>query len=58
MEERESVDAGLRQIAFLDSEIAAVDRVIARQALGWPQIRRLMTVPGVTSAMTGSFKPS
>ena len=45
-EERESVDAGLRHIAFMDAEIAAVDRLIARQALAWPEIRRLMTVPG------------
>lgn len=47
LEERESVDAGLRQIAFLDAEIAAVDKLIARQALDWPEIRRLMTVSGV-----------
>jgi transposase len=47
VEERESVDAGLRQIAFMDSEIAAVDRLIAQQALDWPEIRRLMTVSGV-----------
>ena len=39
LEERESVDAGLRQIAFLDAEIAAVDKLIARQALDWPEIR-------------------
>jgi hypothetical protein len=47
VEERESVDAGLRHIGFTDSELAAVDRLIARQALSWPEIRRLMTVPGV-----------
>ena len=29
VEERETVDAGLRQIAFLDSEITEVERVIA-----------------------------
>ena len=46
VEERESVDAGIRQIEFLDAEIAAVERLIAQQALGWPEIRRLMTVPG------------
>ena len=33
VEERESVDAGLRQIAFLDSEITAVEKLIAQQAL-------------------------
>ena len=45
--ERESVDAALRQIEFLDSEIAEVERLIAAEALGWPEVRRLMTVPGV-----------
>jgi transposase len=33
VEERESVDAGLRQIAFMDTEIAAVDRLIAGAAV-------------------------
>jgi transposase len=55
LEERESVDAGLRQIAFLDGEIAAVERVIAQQALGWPEIRRLMTVPGVNLITAAAF---
>jgi hypothetical protein len=32
-EERESVDSALRQIEFLDSEIAAVERLIATEAL-------------------------
>src|ERR671919_2458901 len=43
LEERESIDAGIRHIEFLDSEIAAVERLIAQQALAWPEIRRLMT---------------
>jgi transposase len=47
LEERESVDAGIRHVEFLDSEVAAVERLIAQQALGWPEIRPLMTVPGV-----------
>ena len=34
------------ELAFLDAEIAAVDKLIARQALEWPEIRRLMTVSG------------
>ena len=55
VEERESVDAGLRQIAFLDAEIAAVDRLIAQQALAWPEIRRLMTVPGVNLICAATF---
>jgi transposase len=45
-EQRESVDAGIRHVEFLDSDIAAAERLIAQQALDWPEIRRLMTVPG------------
>ena len=55
VEERESIDAGLRHVAFMDSEIAAVDRLIAQQALGWPEIRRLMTVSGVNLICAASF---
>ncbi len=47
VEERETVDAGLRQIGFLDAEIAEVERLIALDALAWPDVKRLMTVPGV-----------
>src|SRR3954468_9751808 len=54
-EERESVDAGIRHIEFLDGEIAAVERLIAQQALGWPEIRRLMTVPGVNLICAATF---
>jgi transposase len=55
LEERESVDAGIRHIEFLDSEIAAVERLVAQQALGWPEIRRLMTVPGVNLICAATF---
>jgi transposase len=55
VEERESVDAGLRQIAFLDAEITAVEKLIAQQALSWPEIRRLMTVPGVNLICAATF---
>ncbi len=55
LEERESVDAGIRHIEFLDAEIAAVERLIAGQALSWPEIRRLMTVPGVNLICAASF---
>jgi transposase len=55
VEERESVDAGLRHVEFLDSEIAAVERLIAQQALEWPEIRRLMTVPGVNLICAATF---
>jgi transposase len=55
VEERESVDAGIRHIEFLDCEIAAVERLIAQQALNWPEIRRLMTVPGVNLICAATF---
>jgi transposase len=55
VEERESVDAGIRQIEFLDGEIAAVERLIAQQALEWPEIRRLMTVSGVNLICAATF---
>ena len=55
VEERESVDAGIRQIEFLDREVAAVEKLIAKQALSWPEIRRLMTVPGVNLICAASF---
>jgi transposase len=55
LEERESVDAGVRHIGFLDTEIAAAERLIAQQALSWPEVRRLMTVPGVNLICAASF---
>src|SRR5919107_204084 len=55
LEERESVDAGVRHVEFLDCEIAAAERLIAQQALGWPEIRRLMTVPGVNLIGAATF---
>jgi len=55
VEERETVDAGLRQIAFLDSEIAEVKRLIALDALAWPDVKRLMTVPGVNVIVAATF---
>jgi transposase len=55
LEERETVDSGLRQIEFLDGEVAEVERLIALDALGWPEVRRLMTVPGVNVIVAATF---
>src|SRR4051795_5861192 len=55
VEERETLDSGLRQIGFLDTEIGMVERVIAHDALNWPQARRLMTVPGVNLIAAATF---
>jgi hypothetical protein len=53
--ERETVDAGLRQVDFLDTEIAAVEQLIAVDALCWPEVKRLMTVPGVNVTVAATF---
>jgi len=53
--EDETVTAGLRHIEFLDSEIEQVERLIAKEALGSPQIKRLMTVPGVNVICAAIF---
>src|SRR5947209_5806161 len=47
LEESETVDGAMRQIEFLDSEIAGIERLIAQAALESAQIKRLMSVPGV-----------
>ncbi len=53
-DERDTVEACLRQIDFLSTEIAHVDRRLAEQALQSDEIKRLMTIPGidVTTAAT------
>ncbi|MGH2960664.1 MAG: IS110 family transposase, partial [Solirubrobacterales bacterium] len=55
VEERETLDSALRQIDFLDGEVAEADRVIADQALGSAEIRRLMSVPGVNVISAATF---
>src|SRR5437764_8844610 len=45
----------MRHVEFLDAEIAAVERLIAQQALSWPEIRRLTSVPGVNLIYAASF---
>ena len=55
VEESETIAACLRHIEFLDSEIAAVERHIAAAALDSPDIRRLMTIPGVNVICAATF---
>jgi transposase len=55
IEERETLDSGLRQIDFLDEEVALVERTVAHDALNWPDARRLMTVPGVNLIVAVTF---
>jgi transposase len=53
--ERETVDSAARQVDFLDAEIAAVEQLIAAEALCWPEVKRLMTVPGVNVIVAATF---
>ena len=46
-EEQETVEGCLRQVDFLDGEIALIDRKVAQFVLGSPDAQRLMTVPGI-----------
>jgi transposase len=55
VEEQETVAACLRHVEFLDREIAAVDALVARQALDSEEARRLMTVPGVNVICAQTF---
>jgi hypothetical protein len=45
----------MRQVEFLDSEIAQVERLIAAEALSWPEVKRLMSVPGVNVIVAATF---
>jgi transposase len=48
------VDAFVRQLDFIGEELAQIDKLIAQEALGDPDVRRVMTIPeiDVTTAMT------
>jgi len=54
-EESETVQSCLRHIEFLDQEIEQVERLIAQEALQSPQVKRLMTVPGVNVICAAIF---
>jgi transposase len=55
VEEAETLESALRHVEFLDQEIAAVEGLIAREALRSADARRLMTVPGVNVICAASF---
>ena len=55
VDERLTLDGCLRQVDLLDCEVAAIDREIATQALAWPEVLRLMTVPGVNVQTAATF---
>ena len=54
-DERVTIEGCLRQIAFLDAEIAIVEQAIAERALASSEIRRLLTVPGVDMITAATF---
>ena len=45
----------MRQVDFLDAEITEVEQLIAAEALSWPEVKRLMTVPGVNVIVAATF---
>ena len=55
VEEAETLESALRHIEFLDGEIAVAERLIARETLGSPEARRLLTVPGVNVICAAEF---
>jgi transposase len=57
-DERLTLDGCLRQVDFLDAEVAALDCEIARHALAWPEMLRLMSVPGVNVQTAAAFMAS
>jgi transposase len=54
-DERNTVEGCLRQIGFLDAELAEVDRALAKAALSSPEMRRLIGVPGVSLHTAATF---
>ena len=54
-DERETISGCLRQVDFLDREVDALERGLARTALGSEEIRRLMSVPGVNLVSAATF---
>jgi transposase len=55
LDERLTLEGCLRQIDFLEVEIDSLEKVLAEQGLGSPEIQRLMTVPGVNMITAATF---
>jgi transposase len=58
VDERLTLDGCLRQVDFLDAETTALDREIARVALTWPEVLRLLSIPGVNVQTAATFMAS
>jgi transposase len=55
VDERLTLDGCLRQVDYLDTEVALLDGEIAKRALAWPEVLRLMTAPGVNVQTAATF---
>jgi transposase len=55
VDEAETLAAAMRHIEFLDTEIEAVEQLIAQDLLRLPEARRLLTVPGVNLVCAATF---
>jgi transposase len=58
IDERLTLDGCLRQVDFLDAEVTALDCEIAKIAMAWPEIQRLMSVPGINLHTAATFMAS
>lgn len=54
-DERDTIQGCLREVDFLDSEIALIESQLAAQGLSSAEIRCLMTVPGVSLVSAAAF---
>jgi transposase len=53
--ERQIVESCLREVNFLSHEVAALESELARLALSSEQVKRLMSVPGVSLVSAATF---
>jgi transposase len=54
-DERDGVEASLRAVDFLDAEVTWLDAVLAATVLGSADMRRLMTLPGVSATTAATL---
>jgi transposase len=54
-DERDTIDAALRQIDFLTEEITTIEHDLANFVLASPEARRLLSVPGVGMITAATF---
>ena len=55
-DEQLTLDGALRQLDFLDGELARLDGEIARRVVEDADVRRLMTIPGVNVTTAATLK--